>query len=344
MIVVLKGGSGKGEIEKVKSIAESMGLKTNVSQGRERTVIGIIGDGRYEAKERFESLSCVEKVIRVLKPYKLVSKEFHAEDTVVDVDGIPVGDGFFTVMAGPCSVESEEQIHRIAAFLSGLGVKILRGGAFKPRTSPYSFQGLGERGLKYLRDAAESHGMKVVTEVMNIQAIELVSEYAHILQVGTRNMQNFPLLKALGSTNKPILLKRGFMSTIEEMLLAAEYIATSGNKNIILCERGIRTFETMTRNTLDLSAVPLVRELSHLPICVDLSHSTGRREIIPPLAKAALVAGAHGIMVEVHPIPEKALSDGRQSMDFTQFESMMESLRKIAAVEGAKLPEGAVVQ
>ncbi|MCD6363970.1 MAG: 3-deoxy-7-phosphoheptulonate synthase [Synergistetes bacterium] len=275
-----------------------------------------------------------------MKSVKLVSRERLRQDSIIYVEDIPIGGPYFTVIAGPCSVESEEQINETARFLSNLGVRLLRGGAFKPRTSPYSFQGLGEIGLKLLKEAARAYDMRVVTEVMDTQTIDKVYEYADVLQVGARNMQNFPLLKALGKIDKPVLLKRGFMSTIEEWLLAAEYIALYGNERIILCERGIRTFERYTRNTLDISAVPAVKSLSHLPICVDLSHATGRRELIPPLAKAALAAGAHAIMVEVHPNPEKALSDGDQSLTFKEFESLLISIKRLSKIERVNLVLG----
>jgi len=263
---------------------------------------------------------------------------------VIEVKGEKIGNGSFTVIAGPCSVESYDQVMEIAHFVKEHGARALRGGAFKPRTSPYSFQGLGVKGLEYLKEAGDKYGLPVVTEVMNTELVPLVAEYADILQIGARNMQNFALLKAVGKTHKPVLLKRGMMARIEEFLLAAEYILAEGNPNVILCERGIRTFETYTRNTLDISAVPLIKQLSHLPILVDPSHATGKRELVPPLAKAALAVGADGIMVEVHMNPERALSDGRQTLDFQQFASMMEDLKEIGEVLGKKIvPEKAGV-
>lgn len=271
---------------------------------------------------------------------KLVSRDRQREDSVVWVGDLPIGGSYFNIIAGPCSVESAEQIDEIASFLSSLGVRLLRGGAFKPRTSPYSFQGLEERGLKLLREAADRYGMKVVTEVMDTTMVDLIYEYADVLQVGTRNMYNYTLLKALGKVDKPVLLKRGFMATIEEWLLAAEYIACHGNERIILCERGIRTFERYTRNTLDISAVPIVRSISHLPICVDLSHATGRRDIIAPLSKAVLAAGAHALMVEVHPRPEEALSDGYQSLNFEEFKEVLSSIVRLCEMEGINLVLG----
>lgn len=332
MIIVLKKGSSENDLKKVTNLAENMGFKVHISKGSERTIIGIIGDDRYARKEAFESLECVEEVIQVLKPFKIVSKEFNPEPTIVDVKNRKIGNGFFTIIAGPCAVESREMLMETAKFLNSLGIKFLRGGAFKPRTSPYAFRGLGVKGLEYLREAAERYDMRVVTEVMSDSEVHLVEEYADVLQVGARNAQNFRLLQAVGKSKKPILLKRGFMSTIEEFLLSAEYIASEGNKNIILCERGIRTFEKYTRNTLDIAAVALVKVLSHLPIIVDLSHSTGRRDIILPLARAAIAVGAHGIMVEVHPTPEKALSDGRQSLNFKEFEQLMRDIKKLETV------------
>jgi len=337
MIIVLKKGSTENDLKKVTNLAENMGFKVHISKGSERTIVGIIGDDRYARREAFESLECVEEVIQVLKPFKIVSREFKPEPTIVEVKNEKIGNGFFTIIAGPCAVESREMLMEIAEFLSSLGVKFLRGGAFKPRTSPYSFMGLGVKGLEYLREAGDKYNMRIVTEVMSDSEVKLVEEYADVLQVGARNAQNFRLLQAVGRSEKPTLLKRGFMSTIEEFLLSAEYIANEGNKNIILCERGIRTFEKYTRNTLDIAAVALIRVLSHLPIIIDLSHSTGRRDIIVPLARAAIAVGAHGIMVEVHPIPEKALSDGKQSLNFKEFEQMMNDIRRLETVLEATL-------
>ncbi len=344
MVIVLKKGAGHREIEKVKGVVEDMGFKVHVSVGEERTIIGIIGDERKLARERVESLECVENVITILKPFKLAAREMKPEGTIVEVRGEKIGNGNFFVIAGPCSVESYDQVMEIAHFVKEHGARALRGGAFKPRTSPYSFQGLGVKGLEYLKEAGERYNLPVVTEVMNTELVPLVAEYADILQIGARNMQNFALLKAVGKTHKPVLLKRGLMAKIEEFLLAAEYILAEGNPNVILCERGIRTFETYTRNTLDLSAVPLIKQLSHLPIIVDPSHATGKRELVPPLARASLAVGADGIMVEVHMNPEEALSDGRQTLDFHQFAEMMEDLKEIGEVLGKKIvPEKASV-
>ena len=320
MIVVMKQRSTDEDLKKVIGLAQKYGFETNVSKGIEKTIVGIIGDNVYERKEFFESLTCVEEVIPVLKPFKLVSKEFHPVKTVIDVGGERIGDKF-QFIAGPCSVESKEQMERETEFLSGLGVKFLRGGAFKPRTSPYAFQGLGLEGLKIMKDVSEKYEMKVVSEMMAPEDLAIFEEYADVIQVGTRNMQNYRLLETLGHSTKPILLKRGFMSTVEEWLLAAEYLYYHGNSQIILCERGIRTFEKYTRNTLDISSVPLVKILSHLPVIVDLSHATGRRDLIHPLAKAVVAVGADGTMIEVHENPEKALSDGQQSLNFEEFNS-----------------------
>ncbi|HDM70039.1 MAG TPA: 3-deoxy-7-phosphoheptulonate synthase [Thermotogales bacterium] len=337
MIVLLKAGSGDREIEKVVEVAKKFDLGYHISRGVERTIIGIIGDDRYLAIESFEALECVEKVVRILKPYKLVAKEFKAEDTTVDVGGIPIGNGYFTIIAGPCSIEGREMILETADFLSSLGVKILRGGAFKPRTSPYSFQGLGVKGLEYMREAADKYGMKIVSEALGQDTLDVVEEYVDMVQIGARNSQNFNLLKEVGEREKPILLKRGFMNTVEELLQSAEYIALQGNMNIVLCERGIRTFETSTRNTLDISAVPVIKSQSHLPVIVDPSHASGRRDLIIPLSKAAMAVGANGIMVEVHPRPEKALSDGKQSLNFKEFEELMKTVKSLAKVMGVNL-------
>ena len=330
MVVVLKRGTGEEEIKQVESLSESLNLSCHVSMGMERVVIGVIGDDRYMSVERFEALECVEQVVRVLKPFKLVSREFHSEDISVDIGNVSVGGGKFVVMAGPCAVEDRPMIEEIAAFLSEMGVKVIRGGAFKPRTSPYSFQGLGEVGLRYLREASDRYGLKTVTEVTGEGTLEAVYEMSDILQIGARNSQNFQLIQKVAEKGKPILLKKGFMNTVEELLLSAEYIASKGNMSIILCERGIRTFETSTRNTLDISAVPLIKLQSPLPIIVDPSHAAGRRDLIIPLSRAALAAGANGIEVEIHPRPEMALSDSKQSLSFGEFEKLMDSLGALA--------------
>jgi len=331
MVVVLKRGTGEEEIKQVESLSESLNLSCHVSRGMERVVIGVIGDDRYMSVERFEALECVEQVVRVLKPFKLVSREFHSKDISVEIGDLSVGEGKFTVMAGPCAIEDRPMIEESAAFLSEMGVRIIRGGAFKPRTSPYSFQGLGEIGLRYLREAADHYGLKTVTEVTGEGTLEAVCEMSDILQIGARNSQNFQLIQKVAEKSKPILLKKGFMNTVEELLLSAEYIASRGNMSIILCERGIRTFETATRNTLDISAVPLIKLQSPLPIIVDPSHASGRRDLIIPLSRAALAVGANGIEVEVHPRPEMALSDSKQSLSFGEFENLMNSLEELAS-------------
>lgn len=324
MIIVMKQRSSEDDLKRVVDLAKSFDFETNISQGAEKTIVGIIGDNVYERREAFEALNCVEEVIPVLKPFKLVSREFHPEKTVIEIGTEKVGEKF-QFIAGPCSVESKDQMEREAEFLSNLGIKFLRGGAFKPRTSPYAFQGLGIDGLKILKEVGEKYDMRVVSEMMAPEDLPIFEEYVDVIQIGTRNMQNYRLLEQLGHSTKPVMLKRGFMSTVEEWLLAAEYLYYHGNSQIILCERGIRTFEKYTRNTLDISAVPLVKILSHLPIIVDLSHATGRRDLIPPLAKAVVAVGADGVMIEVHENPEKALSDGQQSLNFEEFESAYET-------------------
>jgi 3-deoxy-7-phosphoheptulonate synthase len=328
MIVVINNETGDEVVSQVVEQIKGMGFKTHVSQGTEKTIIGVIGDDRYVAKDKIASLEGVEAVIPVLRPFKLTSREFHPESTRIRVNGVELGKKFVTI-AGPCSVESREQILESAHFVKEQGADILRGGAFKPRTSPYSFQGLGRAALELLAEAKEATRLPICTEILSPQDLPMVSEYVDVLQIGARNMQNFPLLRAVGQSRKPVLLKRGMMSTIEEFLLAAEYIMNEGNHNIILCERGIRTFETYTRNTLDLGAVALIKELSHLPVIVDPSHATGKRSLVSPLAKAAIAVGADGVMVEVHPNPAEALSDGAQSLTFDRFELMMREIGRI---------------
>ncbi|MDN5360515.1 MAG: 3-deoxy-7-phosphoheptulonate synthase [Thermotogaceae bacterium] len=329
MIVILKKNHTEQDLEHIIDITKEMGFQSHVSRGTEKTIIGVIGDDSYVSVDRFENLNFVDKVVKVLKPYKLVSKEFHPETTVIDIgEDQRIGAGF-AIIAGPCAVESEALLDEVGAFLNEQGVSFLRGGAFKPRTSPYSFQGLGLEGLKILKKTAEKYHLKVVTELMSESEREWLEEYADIIQIGSRNAQNFRLLERCGQFTKPILLKRGYMNRTEEFLQSAEYIMANGNPNVILCERGIRTFETVTRNTLDLSVVPYVKEESHLPIIVDPSHATGKRELVPAMVYASWAAGADGIMVEIHPDPEKALSDGRQSLDFKQFESMREKLNTL---------------
>jgi 3-deoxy-7-phosphoheptulonate synthase len=337
MMIVMKDEATEKEIQHVVEKLESVGAKAHISKGKYKTVIGAIGDREKFVTLPWEAFPGVEKAVPILKPFKLVSREFRSEDSIIKVDNVTVGSDHFTVMAGPCSVETEGQVVSTAKLVKKEGASILRGGAFKPRTSPYSFQGLGVEGLKILAKAREETGLPIVTEVMDARDVEVVGEFADILQIGARNMQNFLLLKEVGLQKKPVLLKRGFSNTIEELLMAAEYIVSSGNPNVILCERGIRTFETFTRNTLDLSAVPSVQSLSHLPIVVDPSHATGKSELIEPLCLAALAAGANGILVEVHPKPEEAWCDGPQSLDFNGFAHMMRQIKSLVSVLEKKL-------
>lgn len=332
MIVVMKPKATKENIDKVIARIEAAGLKTHLSKGEEVTIVGVIGDKSKIANLEMNMMEGVEKTVRITEKYKLVSRHFHPENTVVDVAGVKIGGKKIAVMAGPCSVESIDQLREAARAVKAGGAEFLRGGAFKPRTSPYDFQGLAEDGLKMLRQVADEEGLKVVTEIVDKDDIELVGEYADLYQVGARNMQNFQLLKALGKAVKPVMLKRGLSATISEWLNAVEYIMAGGNENVILCERGIRTYETFTRNTLDLSAVAAVKELSHLPIIVDPSHGTGRWEMVRPMARAAVAAGCDGLIIEVHPHPEVALSDGDQSLTPKNFNSVMNELGKIARV------------
>lgn len=337
MMIVMKEGATEEQINHVIDRVKSLGLDVHLSRGEFKTIIGLVGETARVRELPLGAFPGVEKVVPILKPFKLVSREFREEDSVVDVRGVKVGSTNFVVIAGPCSIENKEQLLETARFVKKMGAKILRGGAFKPRTSPYAFQGLGEEGLKILAEAREETGLPVVTEVMDARDISLVEKYADILQIGARNMQNFLLLKEVGQVKKPILLKRGFSATIEEFLMAAEYVFSGGNKDVILCERGIRTFESYTRNTLDISAVPIVQKLSHLPIIVDPSHASGRWDLIEPLSVAALAAGANGVMVEVHPNPEEALSDGSQSLKFENFTSLMKSIKASVKVFGKKM-------
>ncbi len=337
MIVVMNGTANQEDIEKIVDKLKSMGLDLDISKGEKRTVLGIIGDTSILESFPFYAYAGVEKVLRVLKPFKLASREFKDKSTTIKLKGITIGGKELAIMAGPCAIENEEQIFTIAGELSKRGVKILRGGAFKPRTSPYSFQGLGEEGLKLMSRAAREFGLSIITEVMSVEQVDLVAEYADILQVGARNMQNFMLLKELGRIKKPVMLKRGMSATIEELLLSAEHILSNGNRQVILCERGIRTFETYTRNTLDLSAIPSLKKLSHLPVIVDPSHGTGRWELVGPMAKSAIVAGADGLMIEVHPNPKASLSDGAQTLNFKNFSQLLKEMSAIANVTGREI-------
>lgn len=337
MIIVLKPDATEENLKRIVERLESLGLKAHISKGKFRTIIGAVGDEAILQSEPLEAMDGVEKVLPILKPFKLVSREFKPDPTVIRVNGLRIGSKRIHVIAGPCAVENKEMIIEIAKIVKKAGATILRGGAFKPRTSPYSFQGLGVEGLKYLSEAKKITGMPVITEVMDPRDIEDVCEYADIIQVGARNMQNFKLLKEIGLTKIPVMLKRGLSATIQEWLMSAEYIVSQGNNNVILCERGIRTFETATRNTLDLSAIPVVKQLSHLPVFVDPSHGVGRWDIILPMSMAAIAAGADGIMVEVHNQPEKALCDGPQALKPDKFLELMKAIKKIAKAVGRNI-------
>jgi 3-deoxy-7-phosphoheptulonate synthase len=336
MIVVMKVGSSDKEIAGVIKRIESAKLKTHVSQGVERTIIGVVGQIFPELEDMLEILPGVDEVIRVSKPYKLSSREFHPLDTTVKVGGVTIGGEEIVVMAGPCAVESEQQLLETARAVKAAGATILRGGAFKPSTSPYQFRGLGEEGLKILAQVRKEVGLPVVTEVMSLNEVEMVARYADILQIGARNMQNFNLLEEVGKTGKPVMLKRGLSATIQEWLLAAEYILTQGDEQLMLCERGIRTFETYTRNTMDISVIPIIEKVSHLPIIADPSHGTGKWYLVIPMALAAVAAGADGIMVEVHPNPDLALKDGAQSLTFANFSQLMSQLKFVAEAIGRR--------
>lgn len=332
MLIVMNHNATQANVDAIIKAVDEMGFTAAPIPGTERTAIGVLGNHGYVDDSKILEMGGVQRVIHVSKPYKLVSRDFHPEDTIVDVSGIKVGKGCRpVVVGGPCAVESEEQIVTTALFVKKCGADMLRGGAFKPRTGPHTFQGLREEGLKLLAIAGKESGLPIVTEIMSPDNVGLVAEYADLLQVGARNMQNFDLLRELGKIRKPVLLKRGMSATVEEFLAAAEYILAEGNDQVILCERGIRTYETATRNTLDLSVVPLIKEISHLPIMVDPSHATGKRSLVVPMAKAALVSGADGVLVEVHPNPEKALSDGPQSLTFPGFEQMMDEIKRLTA-------------
>jgi 3-deoxy-7-phosphoheptulonate synthase len=336
MVVVMQEGATDAQIEQVVKRLVEMGMDVHKSTGVTRTVLGAVGQGRPDAA-LIEMMDGVGEVVRISSPYKLASRTFKAEPTTVTIGDIRIGGDEVIVMAGPCSAESEQQVRTTAAAVRRAGAKIFRGGAFKPRSSPYSFQGLGEEGLRLLRDASNGENMALVSEVMDISQIDLIERYCDIFQVGARNMQNFTLLRELGHRRKPVLLKRGISATIEEWLLSAEYILSGGNKDVILCERGIRTFETATRNTFDVSAIAMVKKLSHLPVIADPSHGAGRRDMVAPLARAAVAAGADGLIVEVHCDPDRALSDGAQSMFPAQFDRLMAELRIIAPAIGRSI-------
>lgn len=338
MLIVMHHHATAEQIDQVIAAVAAMGLKAEPIPGSLRTAIGVLGNQGYVDDSSIRTLPGVRETIHVSKPYKMVSRDFHPESTVVDVKGVRFGDGENpVVIAGPCSIETEEQMLTAAEQVKAGGAQMLRGGAFKPRTGPHSFQGLGIEGLKYLQQAGKASGLPVVTEVMRIEQLEIVCQHADMLQVGARNMQNFDLLKEVGKTGHPVLLKRGMSATIEEFLAAAEYIVAEGNNRVVLCERGIRTFEKTTRNTLDLSVVPLISEMSHLPIIVDPSHATGKRSLVTAMSKAALVVGAHGLMIEVHPDPGKALCDGAQSLTGDDFTELMQDINGLLVYLGYKL-------
>ncbi len=334
MVVVMKKNANENQISRVLFKIEALGSKTHLSRGNIRTIIGVVGDNSNIEPGVFESLDGVERVVPLLGPFKLASRDFRKENSVFSIDGSQIGGKKIILIAGPCAVESREQLIESALAVKKSGAVALRGGAFKPRTSPYSFQGLGEEGLKILAEARDMVGLAIVTEVVSPEQVSLVAQYADVLQIGARNMQNYALLNAVGESHKPVLLKRGLSSTIEEFLNAAEYILSHNNPRVILCERGIRTFETYTRNTLDINAIPVLKSLSHLPVVVDPSHGTGKREYVAAVSRAAIAAGADGLIVEVHPDPENALSDGAQSLRPQEFENLMAELRPVAEAVG----------
>jgi len=339
VIIIMKPDASQEQIDLVSARLKKHGFGVHLSQGAERTVIGAIGDKSAIQLESIQMMPGVSEIVPIRKPYKMVSREFQPADTIVELaGGVKIGAGQkLVVMAGPCSVEGEKEFLEVAEVVKRAGASVLRGGAFKPRTSPYAFQGLGEQGLKFMAKAREQTGLPFVTEVMDTRDVELVAKYADMLQIGARNMANFNLLKEVGKTKKPILLKRGPGSTIQEWLMSAEYVLSEGNKQVVLCERGIRTFETATRNTLDLNAVPVVKKLTHLPIIVDPSHGTGEWDLVPAMAKAGIAAGADGLMIEVHPRPEEAMSDGAQSLKPDTFQQLMSELKLVAAAVGRRL-------
>ncbi|WP_028562005.1 3-deoxy-7-phosphoheptulonate synthase [Paenibacillus pinihumi] len=337
MIVIIKPETTEERIGEIVQQIENAGVQAHVSRGTDRTVIGIIGKAEPTLSEHLRQLNGVENVIKISKSYKLASRDFHPDDTVIDIKGVKIGGDNLVIMGGPCAVESPEQIDEIARLVKAAGGQVLRGGAFKPRTGPYSFQGVGVEGLKMMADAGKKHGLLTITEVMTPEYVDVCAEYADILQVGTRNMQNFDLLRKLGTIQTPVLLKRGFSSTYDEFLNAAEYILAGGNPNVMLCERGIRTFEQYTRNTLDLTAIPVLQQLSHLPVISDPSHGTGRRELVEPMSKASVAAGANGLIVEMHTDPDNSMTgDGVQSLFPDQFAALLKDLEKLGAIVGKR--------
>ena len=346
MLIVMSTDATDDEVKGVLARLKEENLEGHLSPGEERVVIGAVGViNDPDIRQAMGRMAGVDEVIAISRPFKLTGREFQSDATVIDVGGVKIGDGNVVVMAGPCSIENEEHMVTTAKAVQASGAQILRGGAFKPRTSPYAFRGLGEEGLKHLATARDETGLPVITEVMSVPDVELVARYADILQIGTRNMQNFNLLDEVGLTRKPVMLKRGLSATVDEWLLAAEYIMAKGNREVILCERGIRTYETATRNTLDLSAIPVIKRLSHLPVISDPSHGTGHWYLVDPMARASLAVGADGLMIEVHPSPDHALSDGPQSLTFENFDELMDSLRAMGEGVGRMLappPNGAV--
>lgn len=337
MIIVMKVNSTEEQVQAVIDKSEAAGLQVHISRGEERTIVGLIGDEAKVPQDNLLRLPGVDRVMPVSRPFKMASRDFHPDDTVIEIGGHKVGGGKLVMMAGPCSVESREQLMRIAQAVREAGAHFLRGGAFKPRTSPYSFQGMGEEGLKILAEAREATGMAIVTELMAVEDLALVEEYADVLQIGARNMQNYALLKAVGKSKRAVLLKRGMMSTIEELLMSAEYILSHGNPNVMLCERGIRTFETYTRNTLDINAVPVLKELTHLPVIVDPSHATGKWSLVSAAGLAGVAAGADGLIVEVHDNPVEAMSDGAQSLKPRRFAELMGRVARVGEAVGRPL-------
>lgn len=342
MILILKSGVTDQQIDHVIKRVEALGMRAHLSRGTYRTIIGIIGDENKIREEPLSAIEGVSEVVPVLPPYKLASLEAHPEPSIIDVSGVKVGGGHLAMIAGPCSVEDAPRMHRIAAAVRASGANIFRGGAYKPRTSPYAFQGLGEDGLKLLREVGDEHGMPVVTEVTDVRCVDVVAKYADMIQVGARNMQNFVLLTEIGKTNRPVLLKRGMSATVTDLLMSAEYILSQGNSNVVLCERGIKSFDTATRNLFDVAAVPLAHTLSHLPIIVDPSHATGRPDLIPSCALAGIAAGADGVHIEVHDCPEVAKSDGPQALLPAQYHELATKIKAMAELLGksiSPLPE-----
>ncbi len=337
MIIVMRKDATQAQVEAVTAEVERLGFRAHLSVGEERTIIGVIGDERPLRETPLEMLPGVERLVPILQPYKLASRDFKPQDTVVNLGDVPLGGQDVVVLAGPCAIESREQLWEAAAAVKEAGAKVLRAGAFKPRSSPYSFQGLGEQGLALLAEVREEFGLRVVTEVMSPYDIETICRHVDMLQVGARNMQNYALLREVGLSGHPVLLKRGFANSVQELLLAAEYILAQKNYNVVLCERGIRTFETATRFTMDINAIPLLKQLTHLPVVADPCHATGKWDLVAPIAKAAVAAGADGVMVEVHPHPERALSDGAQSLKPAVFAQLMRDLRAVAAAVGRGL-------